>query len=283
MFMLDLLDQLPRLHLSDDQLKTIIWVMKECNTPNILNFSSLRRKQTLLAKALTLEPEQCTSALGNEFSFNDPAKFFPLVRLLDCVHCTVLSHKSQDFANPLVRPHMALLPKLQDPVTDFTQCGKWTREIDNAYMTPVWANWQSFSAPQFYVNELAQLHGANCYFVPKKWITLTQQVYAEGHSARYDNAVCVLLHMSVHHCRRSDPMPLNFRSIPCPLAGLSHATQDLHTRGSAPETLPVKATVSCHVNRHATSMPCQCHVGATSMSCQCPVTPDPVTLRPCQA
>ncbi|KAJ7115666.1 hypothetical protein C8R44DRAFT_880092 [Mycena epipterygia] len=34
MFMLDLLDNLPRLRLSDDQLKSIIWVMRECGTPN---------------------------------------------------------------------------------------------------------------------------------------------------------------------------------------------------------------------------------------------------------
>ncbi|KAF8143986.1 hypothetical protein K438DRAFT_1520090, partial [Mycena galopus ATCC 62051] len=30
MFMLDLLENLPRLRLSDDQLKTIIWIMHEC-------------------------------------------------------------------------------------------------------------------------------------------------------------------------------------------------------------------------------------------------------------
>ncbi|KAJ7936174.1 hypothetical protein B0H13DRAFT_1589779, partial [Mycena leptocephala] len=33
MFMLDLLDNFPRLRLSDDHMKAIIWVMKECGAP----------------------------------------------------------------------------------------------------------------------------------------------------------------------------------------------------------------------------------------------------------
>ncbi|KAJ7772761.1 hypothetical protein B0H14DRAFT_3589979 [Mycena olivaceomarginata] len=42
--MLDLLDNLPRLRLSDDQLKTLTWVMRECGTPDIPSFSALRKK-----------------------------------------------------------------------------------------------------------------------------------------------------------------------------------------------------------------------------------------------
>ena len=37
MFMVDLLDRLPRLCLSDDHLKLILWVMKNCGTPGVLS------------------------------------------------------------------------------------------------------------------------------------------------------------------------------------------------------------------------------------------------------
>jgi hypothetical protein len=84
MFLLDMLDQLLRLRLSDDQLKFILWVMKECGTPTVPVFASLRKKQTQLAKDLGLKPERCISALGNEFSINNPAKFVALVSPL-CV------------------------------------------------------------------------------------------------------------------------------------------------------------------------------------------------------
>jgi hypothetical protein len=88
MFLLDMLDQLPRLRLSDDQLKFIVWVMKECGTPAVPAFASLRKKQTQLANDLGLKPERCVSALGSEFSINDPAKFFALVSTL-CVQCVM--------------------------------------------------------------------------------------------------------------------------------------------------------------------------------------------------
>jgi hypothetical protein len=84
---------------------------------------------------------------------------------------------------------MNVLPELSDPVTDYTQCGKWTKEIDLTHTTLVWANWKSLSAPQFFVNELAQLHGTERYFVPLRWITLSKKVYAEGYSVEYNDEV----------------------------------------------------------------------------------------------
>ncbi|KAJ7920028.1 hypothetical protein B0H13DRAFT_1867935 [Mycena leptocephala] len=44
MFMLDLLDNFPRLRLSDDHLKAILWVMRECRTPNFPTSSQLQKK-----------------------------------------------------------------------------------------------------------------------------------------------------------------------------------------------------------------------------------------------
>jgi hypothetical protein len=84
---------------------------------------------------------------------------------------------------------MDFLPELSDPVTDYTQCGKWTKEIDLTHTTPVWANWKSLSAPQFFVNELAQLHGTERYFVPLRWITLSKKFHAEGYLVEYNDEV----------------------------------------------------------------------------------------------
>jgi hypothetical protein len=62
MFMLDLLDNLPRLRLSDDQLKTIIWVMRECKTPDVPSFSALRKKQAELTKNVNIKTTHHVSA-----------------------------------------------------------------------------------------------------------------------------------------------------------------------------------------------------------------------------
>ena len=72
MFMLDLLDNLPRLRLSDDHLKTIIWVMKECGTPNVPSFYALRKLQKKLTQDVGLKPRPRVSSLDNQFYMNHP-------------------------------------------------------------------------------------------------------------------------------------------------------------------------------------------------------------------
>ncbi|KAJ8700496.1 hypothetical protein PTI98_003511 [Pleurotus ostreatus] len=78
MFMVDLLDNLPRLRLSDDQLKAILWVMRECGAPDVPSFSCLRRKQEKMFRDMCLAPEHHTSSLGNHFFVNHPAKLLAL-------------------------------------------------------------------------------------------------------------------------------------------------------------------------------------------------------------
>jgi hypothetical protein len=79
MFMLDLLDNLPQLRLSDDHLKTIMWIMRECGTPNVPSFSALHKKQAELTHEVNLTTEPHTSALGNCFFMNHPSRLFALV------------------------------------------------------------------------------------------------------------------------------------------------------------------------------------------------------------
>lgn len=77
--MLDLLDNLPRLRLSDDHLKAIIWVMKECGTPAVPSFYALRKIQKKLTEDIGLKPTHHTSTLGNQFYMNHPNDLIRLV------------------------------------------------------------------------------------------------------------------------------------------------------------------------------------------------------------
>ena len=81
MFLLDYLDSLPRLRLSDDHLKTILWVMKECGTPNFPSFTALRRMQAKLAAEMGMQSKRHTSTLGNEFYNNGAAQTYRLVSI----------------------------------------------------------------------------------------------------------------------------------------------------------------------------------------------------------
>lgn len=78
MFFLDLLDNLPRLRLSDDHLKAVLWVMKECGTPNVPSFYKLRKTQDKLRTGY-LKTEEHTSISGDKFFMNNPVDIIRLV------------------------------------------------------------------------------------------------------------------------------------------------------------------------------------------------------------
>lgn len=64
--MLDLLDNLPLLRLSDDHLKAFIWVLKECGAQNVPSFFALQKKQKELSENVNIKTMSHTSPLGNE-------------------------------------------------------------------------------------------------------------------------------------------------------------------------------------------------------------------------
>ncbi|KAF5374429.1 hypothetical protein D9615_009052 [Tricholomella constricta] len=171
MFMLDLLDNLPRLRLSDDHLRTILWVMRECRTPDVPSFSALRKMQSKLTKQVKIESRHHTSSLGNHFYMNHPAKLLAL-----------------DWGNPLVRSSFRVYPEVEGPVKEFWQAEKWTREVDLDELSPMWANWKDPSTTHrhYYVKELAQLKDGS-FVIPLRWITVDSVVHAEGFDVKYDD------------------------------------------------------------------------------------------------
>lgn len=79
-FLIDMLDSQPRQRLSDDQLRTILWVMRECGTPNVPSFSAIRKIQQSLTEKLGVLPRHHVSSQGNHFYMNHPAQLFSMVR-----------------------------------------------------------------------------------------------------------------------------------------------------------------------------------------------------------
>ncbi|KAJ6600531.1 hypothetical protein DFH09DRAFT_1257967 [Mycena vulgaris] len=151
MFMLDLLDNLPRLRLSDDHLKSIIWVMRECKTPNVPSFSALRKKQAGMTRDTDIKTQHHTSSLGNHFYMNHPGKLLALV---------------------------------SGPISEFWQAGKWTSEVHLDELSPMWANWDTAAHRHFYVNELARQRDGT-YVVPVRWVTVNDVVHADVHEVEF--------------------------------------------------------------------------------------------------
>ncbi|KAK7682231.1 hypothetical protein QCA50_014818 [Cerrena zonata] len=155
MFMLDLLDSLPRLRLSDDHLKLIMWVMRECGTPDVPSFNALRKLQDRLTKEVGLQSMQHTSSLGNKFYANGPAHIFRL-----------------DWANPLVRPYIQPYVEISDTLSEFYQAER-LNDADIDSLQPMWADFEKTPYRHFYIKEIAQLRDG-CFVVPIKWISVVE-------------------------------------------------------------------------------------------------------------
>ncbi|KAJ7322806.1 hypothetical protein DFH08DRAFT_917082 [Mycena albidolilacea] len=147
--------------LSDDQLKTIIWVMHECGTPDIPSFSALRKKQVQLTKDVNIQTVWHVSAMGNEFYMNHPVQLLAL-----------------DWANPLVREFMQVYPEITDQISEMNQADKWTKEVDLDDLSPMWADWKMAAHKHYYIKELAQLKNGE-FVIPMRWVIFNKEEYTK--------------------------------------------------------------------------------------------------------
>lgn len=69
-FLLDLLDSLPRLQLSDAHMSMFIFILKECGVPNVPSLKTLRRVQTGLRLSVVIPTHRRVSERGNIFYVN---------------------------------------------------------------------------------------------------------------------------------------------------------------------------------------------------------------------
>ena len=66
-FLLDVLDNMPHLRLSDDHMKSVLWMLKELNVPDTPSFYTLQKTQKRLAKDMDIQPHEHISTLGTKF------------------------------------------------------------------------------------------------------------------------------------------------------------------------------------------------------------------------
>jgi hypothetical protein len=79
-YILDLLDSMPRLHLSGAVMKAILWALKELGVPDVPSFRQLRGVQSALAQRINVSPSRHESAMSNIFYQNSLGALLALVR-----------------------------------------------------------------------------------------------------------------------------------------------------------------------------------------------------------
>ena len=81
--MLDIVDNLPRLRMSSNLFRMVLWVLKESGLSNVPSYEAFRKMQTDLQKRCGSEPTECKSSLGNIFYMNDIQETVAWVCYLD--------------------------------------------------------------------------------------------------------------------------------------------------------------------------------------------------------
>ncbi|KIJ36237.1 hypothetical protein M422DRAFT_51154 [Sphaerobolus stellatus SS14] len=133
MFMLDMLDNLPRMWLSDLQLQAVLWVMKE----------------NKLKKQSGIPTTKYKSSQGNVFYVND-----------------VVKQIAEDWANPLVCPYMQLYPEETPNRMSETWHGeKLCKEMCTDQLSPM----VGVDNKHFYIEEIAKCRDGT-YVYPVWWI-----------------------------------------------------------------------------------------------------------------
>ncbi|THU82965.1 hypothetical protein K435DRAFT_823079 [Dendrothele bispora CBS 962.96] len=146
--LLDIMDNLPRLHLSSNHFKFLLWLLKQVGVQQVPSYDAFRKVQQDLTKICGSEPIECTSSMGNHFYVNDPREAI-----------------KRQFANPQVAPHINFYPEETDgPISEVWQADRW-KEFDASDLTLMYSK----NGKQFYVNEVAMLHDSRLV-IPLLWV-----------------------------------------------------------------------------------------------------------------
>ncbi|TFK29556.1 hypothetical protein FA15DRAFT_677776 [Coprinopsis marcescibilis] len=149
MFLLDAMDNMPRLRISSTLMSVMLWVLQEAGVKDVPSALQLRRVQKSLRKGTCVETVHWTSPKGNMFSFNNPASII-----------------ANDWANPKIRPYIRRYPSLPtENISEIWHAEKWRRTIDRHALSPMYDN----GTRHFYIDEPAQTAGGQIV-IPIRWL-----------------------------------------------------------------------------------------------------------------
>ncbi|KAJ7835357.1 hypothetical protein B0H14DRAFT_3109979 [Mycena olivaceomarginata] len=135
--LLDILDNLPRLRMSSNQFKMILWILKECKVADVPSYAAFRSMQEGLRGLCGSTPKAYTSSIGNR----------------------------SDFANPEIVKNLHFYPEeTVGPISEVWQAERW-KEFKPSELTPMYSQ----GLRQFFIEEVSELDSGK-FVLPLMWI-----------------------------------------------------------------------------------------------------------------
>lgn len=167
MFLMDTLDHLLRIPISDALMRMFLYVLRECGVRGVLSFDGFRKMQADVREKCSGRTMPCRSERGNMFWMVDPRKVIAQVLLFLLFLFTgrlMICYK--DWMNPAVRPHIHVYPEIPDgPIVEVWHTDKWHFGLDTSMLSPMF----DAGDRHYYVNEVAQLQSGKLV-IPIRWV-----------------------------------------------------------------------------------------------------------------
>ncbi|KAF7303394.1 hypothetical protein MIND_00567600 [Mycena indigotica] len=168
MFLLDILDNLPRLRVSKSLMRVILWIMREMGAHDVPSLEGLNRVQKEIRAESGIPTLPCLSPLGNVFFMNDP--------------CALIAH---DWANSAIRKHIRVYPEIPTDgiIREIWHAQKWRKNMDLDALSPMY----DAGHAHFYVNELCRVKDGQ-FVIPIRWVTVNSAICADCYIVEIDEA-----------------------------------------------------------------------------------------------
>ncbi|KAL1942832.1 hypothetical protein VTO73DRAFT_5072 [Trametes versicolor] len=189
MFLMDTLDNLLRIPISDALMRMFLYVLRESGVKGVLSFDGFRKMQAEIRAKSGTATLPCKSPRGNIFWMLD-------VRALI----------AQDWMNPTVRPHIQLFPEIPDgPVSQVWHTGKWHVGLDRSALSPMF----DAGDKHYYLDELSRLESGDLV-IPSRWVMYRGVLYADAHRVSITDEGFAVYDRTKTEMVRADSFAANF-------------------------------------------------------------------------